>query len=193
MATTLIGTPVNWVDGRKKVTGTAQYAAEIVLGEMCHAVLIGSPKAGGRIRSLNAKAAEHAPGVLLVLTHQNAGKFGDMPDDMQKGGTTAEKRQPLADDRILHAGQYVAIVVAEELEQARHAASLIQVDYEAGNFAVVLEDAEESRYKPKEFMGEPLTFQRGDLEAGFKAADVSSRRHMSRPRNTPAPWSLMPP
>ena len=105
MATTLIGAPVNRVDGRKKVTGTAQYAAEIVLGEMCHAVLLGSTKAGGRIRDIDVTRAQQLPGVLLVLTHRNAGKFGDMPDDMQKGGTTAEKRAPLADDRILHAGQ----------------------------------------------------------------------------------------
>jgi xanthine dehydrogenase YagR molybdenum-binding subunit len=173
MATTLIGAPVNRVDGRKKVTGTAQYAAEIVLGEMCHAVLLGSPKAGGRIRSIDIARAQQLPGVLLVLTHQNAGKFGDMPDDLQKGGTTAEKRPPLADDRILHAGQYIAMVVAEQWEQARHAASLIHVDYEEGGFATALEDAEETRYKPKEFMGEPLTFERGDLKAGFKAADIT--------------------
>jgi xanthine dehydrogenase YagR molybdenum-binding subunit len=64
------------------------------------------------------------------------------------------------------------MIVAEQWEQARHAASLIQVDYEEGEFATALEDAEESRYKPKDFMGEPLTFERGDLKAGFQAADV---------------------
>ena len=51
MATTLIGTPVNRVDGRKKVTGAAQYANEMVLGAMTHAVLVGSSHAGGKIRS----------------------------------------------------------------------------------------------------------------------------------------------
>lgn len=172
MATTLIGTPVNRVDGRQKVTGTAQYAAEFPLAGTCHAVLVGSAIPGGRIRALDAGAAERAPGVLLVLTHRNTGKFGDMPDDMQQGGTTAEKRQPLADTRILHTGQYVAMVVAETLEQARYAASLLNIDYQPGHFAVALEDAQETRFQPKDFMGEPLTFERGNVEAGFAAAEV---------------------
>ncbi len=198
MATALIGTPVNRVDGRKKVTGTAQYAAEFVLGEMCHAVLVGSSIAGGKIRSINTKAAEHAPGVLLVLTHVNTGRFGDMPDDMMAGGTTAEKRQPLADDRILHTGQYVAMIVAERMEQARYAASLLAIEYEAGHFAVALDDAQETKFKPDNFMGEPLTFERGDLNAGFKAADVkldetyvtpSEHSCALEPHATVASWS----
>src|SRR5438105_5778208 len=117
MAATLIGTPVNRVDGRKKVTGTAQYAAEIALGEMTHAVLVGSAVAGGRISSIAVEEAERAPGVLLVLTHHNAERLGQMPDSLMAGGSTAESRAPLADDHILHAGQYVAMVVAERMEQ----------------------------------------------------------------------------
>jgi len=170
--TTLIGTPVNRIDGRKKVTGTAQYAAELPLAETCHAVLVGSEIAGGKIRHLDALSAEQAPGVLLVLTHLNAGKFGDMPDDMMQGGTTAEKRPPLADVRILHTGQYVAMVVAESIEQARYAASLLAIEYERGPFAVALEDARETTFQPEQFMGEPLSFERGNVRAGFEAADV---------------------
>src|ERR1035438_9663183 len=67
MATTLIGAPVNRVDGRKKVTGSAQYAAEMVLGEMSHGVLVGSAKTSGKILSIAAEAARQAPGVLLVF------------------------------------------------------------------------------------------------------------------------------
>ncbi len=76
MAATLIGTPVNRVDGRKKVTGVAQYAAEVALGEMTYAVLVGSAVGGGRIRGIDIEEAERAPGVLLVLTHQNAEHLG---------------------------------------------------------------------------------------------------------------------
>ena len=61
MATTLTGAPVNRIDGRKKVTGTAQYAAEIVLGGMTHGVLVGSAIAGW-IRSIDVDEAERAPG-----------------------------------------------------------------------------------------------------------------------------------
>ncbi len=172
MATTLIGSPVNRVDGRKKVTGTAQYASEMVLGDMTHAALVSSSKAGGKIKDIDVKAAEQAPGVLLVLTHRNIQHFGKMPNDMMAGGTTAEDRPPLSDDHILHNGQYVAMVVAETPEQARYAASLVSVGYKSEEFAVAIEDAHKSKFKPKQFMGEPLTFERGDWKKAFAKADV---------------------
>ena len=172
MATTLIGSPVNRVDGKKKVTGAAQYASEIVLGEMTHAALVSSSKAGGRINDIDTKGAEQAPGVLLVLTHKNIQHFGKMPNDMMAGGITAEDRPPLSDDHILHNGQYVAMVVAETPEQARYAASLVTVEYESEEFAVAIEDAQKSKYKPEQFMGEPLTFERGDWKKEFEKADV---------------------
>ena len=62
MATTLLGTPVNRVDGRQKVTGTAQYAAEIVVANTTHAVLVGSSVAGGTIRNIDTSRAEQSPG-----------------------------------------------------------------------------------------------------------------------------------
>ncbi|HTU46161.1 MAG TPA: xanthine dehydrogenase family protein molybdopterin-binding subunit [Bryobacteraceae bacterium] len=172
MATTLIGTPVNRVDGRKKVTGTAQYVGEVVLGEMTHAVLVSSSKPAGKLRKISTEDAEKVPGVLLVLTHQNMDSFGKLPNDLMAGGTVAEPRAPLSDNRILHNGQYVAMVVAERMEQARYAASLIKIEYTPAKFAVALEDAEGTRYKPKEFMGNPLNFERGNVAKALKAADV---------------------
>ena len=173
MATTLIGTPVSRVDGHKKVTGTAQYAAEVVLGNLTHAVLLGSPVAGGRILNIDTTRAEHAPGVLLVLTHKNADRLGEMPNDLAAGGTTGEKRDPLSDDRILHNGQYVAMVVAETLEQARYGASLIKLEYKATPFAVVTDETETNKLHPEEFLGEPLTFERGNVMEGLQSADVT--------------------
>jgi xanthine dehydrogenase YagR molybdenum-binding subunit len=168
----MIGSPVNRVDGRKKVTGTAQYAAEMVLGEMAFAVLVGSAKPGGRVLSIDTQAAEQAPGVLLVMTHKNAERLGKMPADFQAGGLVAEERPPLADDRILHTGQYVAMVVAERIEQASYAASLLKIEYAAGPFAVAMAQAQNTKYPPKEFMGEPLNFERGNVDKAVKAADV---------------------
>ena len=95
MATTLLGSPVTRVDGKKKVTGTAQYAAEITLGNMTHAVMVGSSIAAGRISRLSTERAEQAPGVLLVLTQKNRGELGKMPGDISQGGVTAEDRPPL--------------------------------------------------------------------------------------------------
>ncbi len=172
MATTLIGTPVNRVDGHHKVTGTAQYAAEMVLGEMTHAVLVSSPIAAGTIRDIDTSAAEKAPGVLLVLTHKNCGPLASMPTTMEGGGLTAESRAPLEDQRILHAGQHVAMVVAERAEQARDAASLVKIVYQKDTHAVALEDAAATKYKPHDFMGEPLQLERGNVDKALAEAEV---------------------
>lgn len=181
MATTLIGTPVNRVDGRKKVTGAAQYAAEMVLGETTHAVLVGSAVAGGRIRDIAVDEAERAPGVLLVLTHKNGEAFGEMPNSLLAGGSIADDRPPLADHRILRTGQYLAMVVAGRMEQARYAASLLKVEYEVGQFAVAMEDALETSYKPEESFGEPLSTERGNPAQALEAADVRLDETYSTP------------
>ncbi|MBV9405740.1 MAG: xanthine dehydrogenase family protein molybdopterin-binding subunit, partial [Acidobacteriaceae bacterium] len=130
MATTQIGAPVNRVDGRQKITGAAQYAGEIVLGDMAHGVLVGSAVPAGRIRRISVEQAERAPGVLLVLTHANRGPLGKMPNSFMDGGQTAESRPPLENDLVFHNGQAVAMVVATGLEQARYAASLVEIEYE---------------------------------------------------------------
>ncbi len=198
MATVLIGTPVNRVDGRKKVTGTAEYVGDLVLGEMAHGVLVSSSETAGKIRKISTEDAEKAPGVLLVLTHENMDSFGKLPNDMMAGGTVSEPRPPLSDNHILRNGQYVAVVVAERMEQARHAAALIKVEYAPAKFAVAIEDAEETRFKPKDFMGNPMNFERGNVSKALKAAAVvldqtyvtpSEHSCALEPHATVASWS----
>jgi xanthine dehydrogenase YagR molybdenum-binding subunit len=170
--TTLIGTPVSRVDGRRKVTGAAPYAAEVALPNMAHAVLVDSAAPSGRVARLDTAAAEHAAGVLLILTHQNRGPLARALYDPYGGGSMPESRPPLEDARILHAGQCVAMVVAETLEQARHAASLIHVEYEPAPFAVAMEDARQTTYQPKQTLGEELQVQRGDPEGALASAEI---------------------
>ena len=168
-----------------KVTGTAQYASEILLGEMTHGSLLSSWKAAGEIKSIDVTEAEHAPGVLLVLTHKNIQHFGTMPSELTAGGSTAESRPPLSGDSILYNGQYVAMVVAETPERARYAASLIQVEYKPEQFAVAIEDARKSKFHPKQFMGEPLTFERGHWKKEFEKADVRLDQTYTTPNEHP--------
>ena len=172
-APTLIGTPVNRVDGRKKITGAAKYAADLMNGnEIAHAFLVGSSVAGGRITKLDTKAAESAPGVLLVLTHLNSDRLEKLPTELGPGGVGAEDRMPLSDDRIYYAGQCVAFVVAETAEQARFAASLLDIVYETKSWAVCIEDARDTVYQPKQFMHEPLQLKRGNVDSALAQADV---------------------
>ncbi len=182
---TLIGTKVSRVDGRLKVTGAAQYAAEVQAAGMTHAVLVGSAIASGRIARIDRAAAEQAPGVLLVLTHQNRGPLGQMPVALDQGGTTAEVRPPLADAHIRYTGQYVALVVAEQWEQAQYAASLLRVEYERAPFAVSIEDALGTRYRPEQALGEDLQTSRGDPDGVLSAAEVRLDQTYTTPMEHP--------
>jgi xanthine dehydrogenase YagR molybdenum-binding subunit len=120
-----VGKPLDRVDGRLKVTGAATYAAEHRLDRLVHAVLVQSTIARGRILAIDTAAAARAPGVLAILTHENAPKLRKATS-----GEPGEDRLPLADDVVHHAGQHVALVVADTLERARHAASLVAVRYQ---------------------------------------------------------------
>ncbi|HHT8863924.1 TPA: xanthine dehydrogenase family protein molybdopterin-binding subunit, partial [Burkholderia cenocepacia] len=69
---TLMGQPLDRVDGVLKVTGGAHYAAEFADARLAHAVLVTSTIASGRIESIDAARARAMPGVLIVITHENA-------------------------------------------------------------------------------------------------------------------------
>jgi xanthine dehydrogenase YagR molybdenum-binding subunit len=183
--TFLIGAPVNRVDGRLKVTGGARYASEVQLAGTAHATLVGSAVASGRVTRLDVAAAEAAAGVLLVLTQHNRGPLGRMPTGQDGFGLGAEWRPPLADDRIHYHGQYVAMVVAETLEQARYAASLVQVEYDCLPFAVALADALETAYRPEQVFGEEMQLQRGDPAGALAAAELRLDLTYSTPNEHP--------
>ena len=70
-----------------------------------------------------------SPGVLAVITHLSAPKLAEPPNDQKRVGIRTEEREPLADDKISYGGQYVAALVADTSENARHAASLLKISY----------------------------------------------------------------
>jgi xanthine dehydrogenase YagR molybdenum-binding subunit len=129
--TAYIGTATSRVDGRAKVTGAAKYAGEFNTAGLVHASLVTSTIAKGRIARIDASKALSVEGVIDVLTHQNrpsmAGTDDAYKDDVAPEGSPY---RPLYDDRIWFSGQPVALVVAEEPEIARFAASLVRVDYD---------------------------------------------------------------
>jgi xanthine dehydrogenase YagR molybdenum-binding subunit len=126
----IIGAVVPRIDGPLKTTGTARYSADHDFPNLAHAVAVQSTIGKGRIRSLDASAAERMPGVLLVLHHGNLENvYRTFPH--QQDGSMAETRPPFEDDTIYYWGQYVATVVAETLEQAKAAANAVRLEYEA--------------------------------------------------------------
>ena len=129
--TTYIGTATSRVDGRAKVTGTAKYAGEFNEPGLAHASVVTSTIAKGRIARIEAGEALAVEGVIDVLTHQNRPHMPSddsaYKDDVAPEGSPF---RPLYDDRIRFSFQPIALVVAEEPEIARFAASLVRVEYE---------------------------------------------------------------
>jgi xanthine dehydrogenase YagR molybdenum-binding subunit len=129
MITAAIGQPVSRVDGRQKVTGGATYAAEFDVPNVAHGSIVRSTIASGRITSIDGTAAEKAPGVIAVLTHRNAPRLAYRKHHAMVDPLVGERLHVLQDDRVSHQGQPIALVVADTLEQAGHAATLVRVTY----------------------------------------------------------------
>src|SRR5947207_212378 len=168
-----IGQPLDRVDGKLKVTGAATYAAEFVRPKLAYGVLIQSAIANGRVGKIDISAAKLAPGVVGVLTRENAPQFKPYPDDLTKKGAPGENRVPLQDDEIHYAGQHLGVVVAESFEQATHAASLVRVTYQAQPPVVNLgdQDAQKNATLPERFISrEKLQVKRGDVDAALASA-----------------------
>ena len=127
-----IGTSASRVDGRAKVTGAAKFAAEFNVAGLAHASVVSSTIAKGRIVRIDASEALRVEGVLDVLTHENRPRMAST-DSAYKDDVAPPQGspfRPLYDDKIMFSGQPVALVVAEEPEIARFAASLVRVEYE---------------------------------------------------------------
>lgn len=123
---TPIGQPVDRVDGRVKVTGAAQYAADHNLDHLAHGYLVISTIARGTITSMNTDAAVAAPGVLAVYTPFNPLPLFTYPKEQND-----EVHPPLRDANVRYYGQAIGFVVAETFEQARDAVALIDIRYQA--------------------------------------------------------------
>jgi xanthine dehydrogenase YagR molybdenum-binding subunit len=140
--TSVIGQPLSRVDGTAKVTGRATYAAEFQLPDLAHGVIIQSTVAHGRIGEIDTSRAEQAPGVLGVLTYENAPKMAYNPPEQAAVDPMVGAQLPmLQDDLIRHSGQHIGVVIAETLEQATHAANLVEITYDARPAAVSIEAA----------------------------------------------------
>lgn len=157
-----IGRATDRIDGPLKTTGTAPYAYEQheAAPNAAYGYVLGAAIAKGRITSMDTSAALRAPGVLAVVTAENAGKLG-------KGKMNTAKL--LGGPEIQHYHQAIALVVAETFEQARAAAQLIAVKYAEQKGKYDLAAAKSSATKPKD--DKPDT-RVGDFAGAFAAAPV---------------------
>ena len=180
-----VGKPFQRVEGRLKVTGAARYSAEFPLPDLAHAVVVQSTAAGGRIVKLDTSAAEKSRGVLLVLTHKNTPRLKPNPHAALgvpvQPGSAAQTHVPMQDDKIVHCGQHIALVVAETLEQAQFAASLVKVEYAPETVLTRLEIEKRILPASGKIANVPCDISRGDVKAGFDEAAATVEETYTQP------------
>ena len=188
----LVGKPIDRIDGPAKTTGAAPYAYERhdAVPEQAYGYLLGSAIAFGRITRIDTARAEASPGVIGVVTWQNAGELGK---------SKLNAAPLLGGPAIAHYDQAIAIVVAETFEQARAASALIVTEYDRQRGRFDLADERDNAVKPSDspFGGPPDT-DFGDFDSGFAAAPVKldetyttpDQSHaMMEPHATIAAWN----
>src|SRR5580704_8456773 len=183
--TDYVGQSLRRVDGHAKVVGEARFTAEFKLDNLAYAALVHSTIAKGKIRKIDTAAAEQAPGVLAVITYQNMPSIKAPPivDFHNIGKGFALSDLPIMQNAEIHwDGEPVAVVVAETLERAEHAASLMSVEYDVGVPEVSFEAGKTRAFVPKDIMGEPPELTIGDGFKGFAEADVSVGHVYRTPR-----------
>ncbi|MDP3489035.1 MAG: xanthine dehydrogenase family protein molybdopterin-binding subunit [Phenylobacterium sp.] len=163
----LIGKGVDRYEGRLKVTGSAPFAYEVEApSKPAYGVLIASPIARGVVTSADIAQAQASPGVLLVWTPDN------VPAQGERGAKINPRSQrganPALADRVEHFGQHVGFVVADTLENAKAAAALVRLTYEATPADLIFEDNLAQADQPE---GEE-DVRVGDFEAAFAGAAV---------------------
>ena len=185
-----VGTRPIRPDGVPKVTGRALYGADLKLPGMLYGKLLRSPHAHARIKSIDTSAAEALPGVKAVMTSADLPeqKFGYIGPERVAVNFWHVTRNILAREKVLYEGHAIAAVAAISSSIAEHAASLIKVEYEVLPHVIDVDEAmspdapilfedmitrgiEPPPAKPSN-ISKRLDFAIGDVQAGFKQADV---------------------
>jgi len=162
----LVGAPADRVDGRRKVTGTAPYAAEYPLAGLVYAVMITATVGKGRLTSIDVRDARRVPGLLAIMTHENAPRM----DTKAAPEHTSQELVLLQDDIVRYDRQPVGVAIADTFEHAVDAAGRVIVHYAAEQPAIAFARGE--RYVPSAIFGEPPALRNGNPDAAIAAAAV---------------------
>lgn len=179
---------INRVDGFAKVTGSATYSAEYKTDGVVYACLVGSTIAKGRIKTIDTKKAEWAPGVLAVITHLNVDKpagYKDAKDPHNFG----QPLQIFKDDTIFYYDQPIALVIADTFERMQYAASLIKAVYTKEEHITELHKAKEKDKERKVEGKKGGDYNRG-VQDGYKNADIILEAEYTIPTEVHNPMEL---
>ena len=190
-------------DGLDKVTGKAKFGADVQMAGLLHGSVLRSPHAHARILSIDTSRAEALPGVKAVATSVDFPIIHEQEIDFTgtQGGARMMAENDLAYKKVLYKGHAVAAIAATSPHTAEEAVALIDVEYEVLPSVLSVRDAMKEdapilhetmtttfrveRSGPGEDTGVKgnvsghIQFKRGDLEAGFKGADIVVEREFS--------------
>lgn len=187
-----IGQPVRRFEDVRLLTGKGHYQDDQSLARQVHAVFVRSPHAHAAIRAISTEAASRTPGVLAVFTGADYAADGlgmpkaAMPRKKRDGSPMfAPQRPALVIDRARYVGDPVVMVVARTVEQAKDAAELVEVDYDALPSVTAVDKAAEPgapRVWDENTDNISHTHERGDRkatdEAFARASHIVRRRYV---------------
>ena len=185
----VIGTRPIRHDGYDRVAGRAKYTSDYQMAGMLHAMVLRSPHAHARIRSIDTSRAEALPGVRAVITSKD---FGFTQEQIRDLSGMSPYQNMIACDKVHYVGHAVAAVAADDPNVAEEAISLIDVDYEVLPFVLTAPDAMKEDapilhdFLKTNELGEKtdkvsnvanhIRHEKGDVEKGFKEADFIVER-----------------
>jgi CO/xanthine dehydrogenase Mo-binding subunit len=168
--TSVVGKPLQRIDAYDRVSGSAKFAMDVILPDMLHGATLRCPHAHAQVKSVDTSAAQKMPGVHAIISDQTPG--ADIEWYRTRGGGASR----LFDPHCRFEGEEVAAVAAETPYQAWDAVRAIKVDYEV---LPQVSSPEEALAPDAPIVqgtsnkaGNPQAYRRGDIDAGFKAADV---------------------
>ena len=160
-----IGQPMERLDGRAKVTGTAPYAYEQSVSDPLYLYPVQATIARGKITSIDVAAAKALDGVVAVMTHKDAPRLASDED---------KELWVLQSDEVGFRGQFIGVVIAESPEIALQAASLVRVQYAEQPHDTELRAGRDDLYAPKHVNGSyPTDTSHGDPDSALKSASVT--------------------
>ncbi|MCX6543402.1 MAG: xanthine dehydrogenase family protein molybdopterin-binding subunit [Acidobacteria bacterium] len=186
--TKVVGKPIVRIDAFDRVSGKAVFPSDVVLPDMLHAAILSCPHAHAMVKTVDTSDAEKMPGVQSILKDGVAGT--NIPWFSGGGGFASR----LFDSHARYQGDEIAAVAADTIYQAWDAIRAIKVDYDVLKHVTSVEDAlkpdapavREGGNKPQA----PAAYQRGDVAAAFKTADVVVEYSFSTPYELHNPMEL---
>ena len=205
MTTRILGSGIRRREDPRLITGGATYTDDVQLPGMLYAAILRSPHAHAKINSIDTSKAEALSGVLAIVTSADFAQPGGKITDLGEGAMANPKwisNNVMAAEKALYKGHAVAAVAAINNEIAEQAAALIDVDYEVlpavtdvleamKDDAPVLHERlanstnadirpgglrDDDDTEKATNISNHFTFELGDADKGFKAADVIIER-----------------